>query len=70
MGEKFEFKEIPEGRYRILGIYDDMTVWEQKFAVRAGKQTDLDLNQAASSVPVNTFPPPPRRQAAAATASE
>jgi tetratricopeptide (TPR) repeat protein len=70
IGEKFEFKDIPEGQYRIVGIYDDMTVWAQTFAVRAGKQTDLALNQAASSVPANTFPRPPRRRPAPATASE
>jgi tetratricopeptide (TPR) repeat protein len=71
MGDKFEFKDIPEGQYRLLGIYDDKIVWEQRFAVRAGKQTDLTLNQAASSVPVNTFPPPSRRSASStATASD
>jgi hypothetical protein len=70
MGEKFEFKDVPEGQYRILGIYDDKTVWEQRFTVRAGKQTDLALNQAASSVPPNTFPPAPRRQAGSASASD
>jgi hypothetical protein len=70
MGEKFEFKDVPEGQYRVLGIYDDKTVWEQRFTVRAGKQTDLAFNQAASSVPVNTFPPAPRRQAGNASASD
>lgn len=63
LGEKFEFKDIPEGHYRVLGIHDDKTIWEQRFVVRPGKQTDLTLNQAASSVPANTFPLPPRRQA-------
>ncbi|HEY7254473.1 MAG TPA: tetratricopeptide repeat protein [Methylomirabilota bacterium] len=63
LGEKFEFKDIPEGQYRLLGIHDDKIIWEQRFAVRPGKQTDLALNQAASSVPANTFPPTPRRQA-------
>jgi len=69
MGEQFEFKDIPEGRYRVLGIYDDQTVWEQRFTVKAGKQTDLVFNQAASSVPANTFPRP-RRRSTAATALE
>lgn len=71
LGEKFEFKDIPEGQYRILGIHDDKTIWEQRFTVRAGKQTDLALNQTASSVPANTFPLPARRQATStATASD
>lgn len=71
MGEKFEFKDVPEGQYRILGIHDDKTVWEQRFAVRAGRQTDLALNQSASTVPANTFPPARRRQAgSSASASD
>lgn len=70
MGEKFEFKDIPEGQYRLLGIHDDRAIWEQRFTVRAGKQTDLALSQSTSSVPAGTFPPRPRRQSATATASE
>lgn len=70
MGEKFEFKDVPVGQYRILGIYDDKAIWEQRFTVRAGKQTDLAFNQPASSVPANTFPPAPRRRSASATASD
>ncbi|HEX7787616.1 MAG TPA: tetratricopeptide repeat protein, partial [Methylomirabilota bacterium] len=62
MGEKFEFKDLPEGQYRVVGIYDDRAVWQQRFTVRAGKQTDLAFDQAASSLPANTFPPPPRRR--------
>jgi tetratricopeptide (TPR) repeat protein len=69
LGEKFEFKDIPEGQYRLLGIHDDKIIWEQRFAVRAGKQTDLALNQAASSVPPNTFPPAPRRRASGTATS-
>lgn len=69
MGEKFEFKDVPEGQYRLLGIHDDKIIWEKRFTVRAGKQTDLALNQVASAVPANTFPPAPRRQTAT-TASD
>jgi len=69
LGEKFEFKDVPEGQYRILGIHDDKTVWEQRFTLKAGKQTDLALTPAASSLPANTFPPAPRRQAST-TASD
>lgn len=58
LGERFEFKDVPEGQYRIVGIFDDRIVWDQSIAVKGGKQTDVALTQAASSVPANTFPLP------------
>jgi tetratricopeptide (TPR) repeat protein len=70
LGETFEFRDIPEGQYRILGIHDDKAIWEQRFTVRAGKPTELALNQAASTVPASSFPPARRRQAASASASD
>ncbi len=57
LGESFEFKEIPEGPYRVVGIHDDRIIWDQRITVKGGKQTDLAWSQADSSVPVNTFPP-------------
>jgi hypothetical protein len=57
LGESFEFKEIPEGPYRVVGIYDDRIIWDQRITVKGGKQTDLAWGQADSSVPVNAFPP-------------
>lgn len=57
LGESFEFKDIPEGPYRVVGIYDDRIIWDQRVTVKGGKQTDLAWGQADSSVPVNAFPP-------------
>jgi TPR repeat len=56
LGEAFEFKEIPEGQYRVVGIHDDRIIWDQRVTVKGGKRTDLAWGQADSSVPVNTFP--------------
>jgi hypothetical protein len=57
LGERFEFKEIPEGQYRVVGIYDDRIIWDQRVTVKGGKQTDLAWSQADSSVPPNAFAP-------------
>ena len=57
LGESFEFKDIPEGPYRVVGIYDDRIIWDQRVMVKGGKQTDIAWSQGESSVPVNTFPP-------------
>ena len=57
LGEAFEFKEIPEGQYRVVGIYDDRIIWDQRVTVKGGKQTDLAWSQGDSSVPPNAFPP-------------
>ena len=57
LGESFEFKEIPEGPYRVVGIHDDRIIWDQRVTVKGGKQTDLAWSQADSAVPANTFPP-------------
>ena len=57
LGESFEFKEIPEGPYRVVGVYDDRIIWDQRVTVKGGKQTDLAWGQADSSAPLNTFPP-------------
>jgi hypothetical protein len=60
LGERFEFKDVPEGRYRLVGIFDDKIIWEQGVTVKGGKQTDVALDQSASTVPPATFPIPPR----------
>jgi TPR repeat len=57
LGESFEFKDVPEGPYRVVGIHDDRIIWDQRVTVKGGKQTDLAWGQADSSVTVNTFPP-------------
>ncbi len=38
MGEPFEFKDIPEGQYRVVGIADERIVWDQRVTVMGGKR--------------------------------
>ena len=58
LGERFEFKDVPEGQYRLIGTFADKVLWEQSVSVKGGKQTDVALSHATSSVPANTFPLP------------
>jgi hypothetical protein len=58
LGERFEFKDVPEGQYRLVGIFDDRIVWDQRITVKGGKQTDVTLTQSVSPVPADTFPIP------------
>ena len=58
LGERFEFKDVPEGQYRLIGAFADKVLWDQSVSVKGGKQTDVALSQATSSVPANTFPLP------------
>jgi hypothetical protein len=58
LGERFEFKDVPEGQYRLIGAFADKILWDQSVAVKGGKQTDVSLSQATSSVPASTFPLP------------
>ena len=58
MGQRFEFKDVPEGKYRLVGVFDDQIIWDRDITVQGGKQTDVALDQGASSVPVSTFPLP------------
>lgn len=63
LGERFEFKDVPEGQYRLVGIFDDKIIWEQSVTVKGGKQTAVALDQSASTVPPTTFPLQPRAPA-------
>jgi hypothetical protein len=58
LGERFEFKDVPEGQYRLIGTFADKLLWDQSVMVKGGKQTDVALSQATSSVPANSFPLP------------
>ncbi len=58
LGERFEFKDVPEGQYRLVGVFDDRIVWDQRITVKGGKQTDVALTQSVSPVPADTFPIP------------
>ena len=55
LGDAYEFKDIPAGRYRVVAVIDETTVWDEKVAVEAGKDTTLDLSQSTSPVPVARF---------------
>jgi len=57
LGDGYEFKEVPAGRYRVIAVIDETTVWDEKVTVAAGKDTTLDLSQATSPVPVAKFAP-------------
>lgn len=58
LGERFEFKDVPEGQYRLVGSFEDQIIWDQRITVKGGKQTDVALTQGVSSVPADTFPLP------------
>jgi len=56
LGEPYEFKDIPEGKYRVVATYlEDTILWDQRVAVQAGKPTDLVLTQASSRLPSQEF---------------
>jgi tetratricopeptide repeat protein len=57
LGEPFEFKGIPEGQYRVVGIADERMVWDQHVTVMGGKRTDLAWSQVESQLPKTAFPP-------------
>ncbi len=57
LGDAYEFKEIPAGRYRVVAVIDATTVWDEKVTVEAGRDTTLDLSQSTSPVPVAKFAP-------------
>ncbi|HSE02584.1 MAG TPA: tetratricopeptide repeat protein [Methylomirabilota bacterium] len=56
LGERFDFKDVPEGEYRLVGIFDDRIVWDRRVSVKGGKQTEVALDQSASTAPPSTFP--------------
>jgi tetratricopeptide (TPR) repeat protein len=57
LGDVYEFKDVPPGRYRVVATIDGTTVWNEKVAVEAGKDTTLDLLQATSPVPAARYRP-------------
>jgi hypothetical protein len=57
LGDVYEFKDVPPGRYRVVATIDGATVWDAKVSVEAGKDTALDLTQAASPLPAGRFTP-------------
>ncbi len=57
LGDAYGFRDVPPGRYRVVAVIDEKTLWDQKVQVEAGQQADLVLTQASSRVTAQTFPP-------------
>jgi hypothetical protein len=51
LGDGYEFKDVPAGRYRVVAVIDGTTVWDEKVTVETGKDTSLTLSQSTSPVP-------------------
>ncbi len=66
LGDAYEFRDLPGGRYRIVAVIDGTTVWDEKVNVEMGKDTNLILSQATSPVPAEKFTPPAEKQDTAA----
>jgi len=64
LGDRYEFRDVPAGRYRVVAVIDETMVWDEKVTVQAGKDTNLTLSQATSPVPAATFAPSPEAPAA------
>lgn len=63
LGDPYEFKDVPEGRYRVFGVLGEQTIiWDQEVTVRVGKDTELALTQAMSQSPRFVFPQEPKVQ--------
>ena len=58
LGDRYGFKDAPAGRYRIVAVIDETTIWNESVTVEAGKDTTLTLGQSSSPVPADRFPPP------------
>jgi hypothetical protein len=58
LGDGYEFKDVPAGRYRVVAVIDETTIWDEKVTVQTGKDTSLTLSQSTSPVPAGKFAPP------------
>lgn len=68
LGDGYEFKDVPAGRYRVVAVIDETTVWDEKVTVAPGKDTSLTLSQSTSPVPAGKFAPPAAKPGAGANA--
>ena len=68
LGDGYEFKDVPAGRYRVVAVIDETTVWDEKVTVETGKDTSLTLSQSTSPVPAGKFTPPAEKPDAQASA--
>lgn len=67
LGDGYEFRDVPAGRYRVVAVIDGTTVWDEKVTVDTGKDTSLTLSQATSPVPAGKFAPPAEKPDAQAS---
>jgi hypothetical protein len=56
LGDRYGFRDVPAGRYRIVAVIDETTIWNESVTVEAGKDTTLTLSQSSSPVPADRFP--------------
>ena len=68
LGDGYEFRDVPAGRYRVVAVIDGTTVWNEKVTVETGKDTSLTLSQSTSPVPADKFAPPAEKPDAQASA--
>jgi hypothetical protein len=68
LGDGYEFKDVPAGRYRVVAVIDGTTIWDEKVTVETGKDTSLTLSQSTSPVPAGKLALPPDKPDAPATA--
>ncbi len=68
LGDAYEFRDVPAGRYRVVAVVDGATVWDEKVTVETGKDTSFNLSQATSPVPAGKFAPPAEKAGAEAPA--
>jgi hypothetical protein len=68
LGDGYEFKDVPAGRYRVVAVIDETTVWDEKVTVETGKDTSLTLSQSTSPVPAGKFVPPAEKPGPQASA--
>ena len=57
LGDGYEFRDVPPGRYRVVAVIDGATIWDEKVTVETGKDTSLMLSQSTSPVPAGKFTP-------------
>jgi tetratricopeptide (TPR) repeat protein len=68
LGDAYEFRDLPGGRYRVVAVVDGTTIWDEKVNVETGKDTNLVLSQTTSPVPADRFAPAADKPAAEAPA--
>jgi hypothetical protein len=59
LGDAYEFRDLPAGRYRVIAVIDETAVWDEKVTVEAGQDTNVNLTASNSPVPAARFSPAP-----------